>query len=52
MKNMSSVTIKLDDDLKRRLAEYAEEKDLTMSQVVRRALKWFLDTDENAILEE
>ncbi len=43
MKNKSSITIKLSEEEKQELAEFAEAQDLTMSQVVRRALKEFLE---------
>ncbi len=46
MKNMTSITVKISDDEKKNIANYAEEQDLTMSQVVRRALKYFFEQNE------
>ena len=43
MSDTSSISIRLSAEEKEALAKYAEEQDLTMSQVVRRALKEFLE---------
>ena len=40
---MERITIRLDDIEKELLQEYAEENDTTVSQVIRRLIKEFLD---------
>ena len=40
---MTSITIKIDDIEKQLLQEYAEDNDLTVSWVIRRLIKEFLD---------
>ena len=40
---VTSITIKIDDIEKQLLQEYAEDNDLTISQVVRRLIKDLLD---------
>lgn len=40
---MTSITIKIDDIEKQLLQEYAEDNDLTISQVIRRLIKKLLD---------
>ena len=40
---LTSITIKIDDIEKQLLQEYAEENDLTISQVIRRLIKNLLD---------
>lgn len=39
---MTTITIRLEESEKQAIAEYAEANDLSMSQVVRRALKEYL----------
>ena len=39
---MTTITIRLEESEKQAIAEYAETNDLSMSQVVRRALKEYL----------
>ena len=46
MSEISSISIRLSAEEKEALAKYAQEHDLTMSQVVRRALKDFLEKQE------
>ena len=46
MKDSTNITVRLSAEEKEALAKYAEEQDLTMSQVVRRALKEFLEKKE------
>lgn len=46
MKDNTSITIRLSAEEKEALAKYAEENDLTMSQIVRRALKEFLEKNQ------
>lgn len=43
MKDNTNITVRLSVEEKETLLKYAEEQDLTMSQVVRRALKEFLE---------
>ncbi len=43
MKDNTNITVRLSVEEKNALLKYAEEQDLTMSQVVRRALKEFLE---------
>ena len=40
---VSTVSVRLSDEEKKRLEEYAKENDLTLSQVIRKALKNFLE---------
>ena len=40
---LERITIRLDDIEKELLQEYAEENDITISQVIRRLIKEFLD---------
>ena len=40
---LTSITIKIDDIEKQLLQEYAEDNDLTISQVIRRLIKKLLD---------
>ena len=40
---MTSITIKIDEVEKELLQEYAEENDVTVSWVIRRLIKEFLD---------
>ena len=43
---MTTITIRLEESEKQAVAEYAEANDLSMSQVVRRALKEYLAKPE------
>ena len=40
---LTTITIKIDDIEKQLLQEYAEDHDLTVSQILRRLIKEFLD---------
>ena len=42
---MTTITIRLDETEKQAIAQYADENDLSMSQVVRRALKLFFEQE-------
>lgn len=44
---MTTITIRLEENEKQAIARYANENDLSMSQVVRRALKEFFMKQEN-----
>jgi predicted transcriptional regulator len=46
MKDNTNITVRLSAEEKEALLNYANEQDLTMSQVVRRALKEFLEKSE------
>lgn len=48
MSEMTSISIRLSAEEKEALAQYAVEQDLTMSQVVRRAIKEFLKQQNNS----
>ncbi len=43
---MTTLTIRLSEEEKQKLIEYAEELDLSMSQLVRKALKEYLNSLE------
>ena len=43
---MKTISIRLEDEEKEKLAQFAEEQDLTISQVVRRAIKQFMEMNE------
>lgn len=43
---MTTLTIRLSEEEKQKLLEYAEELDLSMSQLVRKALKEYLSSLE------
>ena len=43
---MTTITIRLEESEKQAIADYAEANDLSMSQVVRRALKEYLAKQE------
>ena len=43
---MTTISIRIDETEKEALQEYAKEHDLTVSQVVRRAIKGFLVMDQ------
>jgi predicted transcriptional regulator len=43
---MTTLTIRLSEEEKQKLIEYAEELDLSMSQLVRKALKEYLSSLE------
>ena len=40
---MLSISVKMDDDLKNRLTNYAKSNDLSIAQVVRKAITEFLN---------
>ena len=44
---MTTITIRLEEVEKQAIAQYANENDLSMSQVVRRAVKEFLAKEQN-----
>lgn len=44
---MTTLTIRLSEEEKQKLIEYAEELDLSMSQLVRKALKEYLSSLES-----
>ena len=44
---MTTITIRLEESEKQAIAQYANENDLSMSQVVRRAIKMLLSADSN-----
>lgn len=44
---MTTITIRLEESEKQAIAQYANENDLSMSQVVRRAIKMLLNTNSN-----
>ena len=41
----NKITIRIDEIEKELLQEYAEERDMTVSQIIRRLIKEFLDKD-------
>lgn len=44
---MTTITIRLEEAEKQAIAQYANENDLSMSQVIRRAVKEFLAKEQN-----
>ena len=44
---MTTITIRLEETEKQAIAQYANENDLSMSQVIRRAVKEFLAKESN-----
>ena len=44
---MTTITIRLEEVEKQAIAQYANENDLSMSQVIRRAIKEFLAKEQN-----
>lgn len=44
---MTTITIRLEETEKQAIAQYANENDLSMSQVVRRAVKEYLAKQED-----
>ena len=44
---MTTITIRLEETEKQAIAQYANENDLSMSQVIRRAVKEFLVKEQN-----
>ena len=44
---MTTITIRLEEIEKQAIAQYANENDLSMSQVIRRAVKEFLAKEQN-----
>ena len=43
MKNYSTISVRLTTEEKDKLTEYCKENDLSMSQVIRKAIKNFID---------
>ena len=43
---MASVSVKMEDSLKEAVVQYADENDLTVSQVIRKALVEFLEKNK------
>ena len=43
---MTTITIRLSEEEKQKIAEYAAANDLTMSQVVRKALKKYFEAQK------
>ena len=43
----TTITIRLDENEKERLKEFAQEQDLTVSQIIRKAIKDFLTKQED-----
>jgi predicted transcriptional regulator len=43
---MTTITIRLSEEEKQKIAEYAEKNDLSMSQVIRKSLKEFFEEKE------
>lgn len=43
---MATISIRVDEDIKEALNKYADENDLSMSQVIRKAIKEFLTDKE------
>jgi predicted transcriptional regulator len=39
---MTTISIRIEEDEKEKLQEYAKEQDLTLSQVIRRAIRDFI----------
>ena len=46
MEPITRVTIKIDDDDKEKIREIANKKDLSMSQVIREAIRKYLSSEE------
>ena len=44
---MTTITIRLEEIEKQAIAQYANKNDLSMSQVIRRAVKEFLTKEQN-----
>lgn len=44
---MTTISIRIEDDEKEQIQRYAEEHDLSMSWVIRRAIKEFLASQED-----
>jgi antitoxin component of RelBE/YafQ-DinJ toxin-antitoxin module len=42
---LATITIRIDEIEKELLQEYAEERDMTISQIIRRLIKKFLDEE-------
>lgn len=43
---MTTLSVRLSEEEKKRLEQYAKKEDLTMSQVIRKALREFLEQKE------
>lgn len=44
---MTTISIRLEEEEKEKLADFAKEHDLTISQIVRKAIKQYMDSVEN-----
>ena len=44
--DMTKVSFRVSTDEKNKLTKFAEENDLTISQIIRRSVKMFLDSQE------
>lgn len=47
MKNYSTISVRLTTEEKDKLTEYCKENDLSMSQVIRKAIKNFIDQSKD-----
>ena len=47
---MTTISIRIEDDEKERIQEYADEHDLSMSQVIRRAVREFLLGQQHCVM--
>ena len=43
---MTTISVRISQDEKKKLEEYAKKEDLTMSQVIRKALKEFFQNNQ------
>lgn len=43
---MTTISVRISQDEKKKIEEYAREEDLTMSQVIRKALKEFFQNNQ------
>jgi predicted transcriptional regulator len=48
---MTTISIRIEEDEKEQLQDYAKEHDLTLSQVIRRAIRDFLAAKEDPAAE-
>lgn len=44
---MTTISIRLEEEEKEKLADFAKKQDLTISQIVRKAIKQYMDSVEN-----
>lgn len=49
VKNVTTLTIRIEEELKKQAQEYAESEDLSLSQVVRKALKEYLKNNNKEV---